>query len=699
MRDFLIEQNAAERTVKLLDKDADEIIKSPFLAKDTLSDHAYFKAIYTPQLDELFFELKNAVKSFHEERERYFLGELFYLFKIYKQAVKNMAAQSRELSFTDITNAVYELLQNHIDSDFLYFRLDAKIEHLLIDEFQDTNIAQYKILEPIIKEITAGIGTKEFKSFFYVGDIKQAIYRFRGGKKELFNHIISQFGVIVDSLKYNYRSKSIVVEFINDVFKDKIADYEPQIASQNSGDGFVKIKSYENVHEGVIESINELIHEGVSPNDIAVLCNTNQDAIDIKEAVMEAIPEITVSTESHKLLVESPNVAAVLEFLKYLYFKDELYGRNFLAFLGLDIDILPDLHEFDINKTPLELVKKCIDDFKIEANGDIVGFLEIASRYEDIEELLFAHEDIKDRSLDKNDGLRMLTVHKSKGLEFSFVIIADRIQNRNAADDLLIFDYDGIEPKRVFVTASGRELTDEAYKAAKERDRLLDDEDELNRFYVAFTRAKNGLFIVRKNEKSLFERLALSDMQKGRIEPPNEEQKSKTFSVLYKGGSFGKQNIKAAKERIDASFESIYFGLALHFTLEMMSGFNESELENSLIAAKNHYGKLLEEGAFISIKRRILNLINSEDFKKAMNGGVLYKEQPYMFEGKQRQIDILIEKESEIIIIDYKSSFAAKESNIKQVLEYKRAVESIRGKRVKSYLYYLHEKEVEIISL
>ncbi|MDR1614745.1 MAG: RecB-like helicase [Campylobacteraceae bacterium] len=699
MRDFLIEKDAASRAVKLIDKNVDEIIKSEFLTKNTLMEHTYFKNIYTPRLDEIFFELKSAVKTFYEEQESYFLGELFYLFKIYKNSLKNMAIQNKELSFDDITNAVYELLQNHVESDFLYFRLDAQIEHLLIDEFQDTNIVQYKILEPIIKEITAGIGTKEFKSFFYVGDIKQAIYRFRGGMKELFSYIINQFGVTVDYLKYNYRSKSIVVEFINEVFKDKIANYEPQIAYKKSDDGFVKIKTYENVQDGVINSVNELLHEGVSPNDIAILCSTNQDAIDIKEAIVEAIPDIAVSTESHKFLVENPNVAAILEFLKYLYFKDELYGRNFLAFLGLDIEVLPNIQDFDINKMPLEIIKKCIDDFKIEANSDIVEFLGIVSQYEDIEELLFACEDIRDHSLDKNEGIRILTVHKSKGLEFSFVIIADRIQNKNNMDDLLMFDYDGIELKRLFITMNGRDLVDEAYRAAKERSRILDEEDELNRFYVAFTRAKNGLFIVRKNEKSLFERLNLCDMQKGKIEPQNEEQKSKSASVSYKGRSFGKQNVKVEKEHIDESFENIYFGLALHFSLEMMSAFNENELENSLISAKNHYGKLLEDKAFISIKRRISNLINSEDFKKALNNGVLYKEQPYMFEGKQRQIDVLIEKESEIVIIDYKTSSAAKESNIKQVLEYKRAVEFIKQKRVKPYLYYLHEKEVEIISL
>ncbi|MDR0666524.1 MAG: RecB-like helicase [Campylobacteraceae bacterium] len=699
MKSYLIQIGAANRAAELFSKKPQELIKSDFLAKNTLLEHSYFKKSYTPKMDELFFNLKNAVKEFHEANERYFLGELFYLFKIYKNTLKNISAKSKELSFEDITNAVYELLYRHVDSDFLYFRLDAKIEHLLIDEFQDTNIAQYKILEPIIKEITAGIGTKEFKSFFYVGDMKQAIYRFRGGTKELFSHIVTLFDINVSSLKYNYRSQKLIVEFVNEVFGDKIANYEPQIAHEANGGGFVEVKSCEEVKEGIVRSIKKLLENGAAADDIAVLCNTNKDAMEIKEAIVEAFADIPVCTDGHKLLIKSANVAAILEFLKYLYFKDELYGRNFSAFLGEDADKLPNTRDFDINAAPLELVKKCIDEFGIPSSADVIGFLEIMPRYNDIESLLFAYEDIREHSFEGGEGIRALTVHKSKGLEFSFVIVADKLQKENNSEDQLLFDYDGIELKRLFLRASKRELTDELYKNAKEKDAALESEDELNCFYVAFTRAKNGLIIVQKNEKSSFERLSLQDTIRGKIEAKSEEKKSAALSVQYEGKSFGKQNVKSEKEPIEANMEDICFGLALHFTLEMMNDFSESELETALISAKNRYGSILDKNAFISIKRKVSRLINNGEFQNLFKSGKFYKEQPYVFEGERRQIDILIEKDDEVVIIDYKSSSYAKESHVKQVLEYKKAIEFISRKRVKSYLYYLHEKEIEIINL
>ncbi|MDR2790188.1 MAG: RecB-like helicase [Campylobacteraceae bacterium] len=699
MKSFLMEEGAANRAVELFDKKTEEFIKSEFLGKETLLEHSYFKKNYTPKMDELFFELKEKIKSFHEARERYFLGELFYLFKIYKNTLKNISAKSNELSFSDITNIVYELLCRHVDSDFLYFRLDAKIEHLLIDEFQDTNIAQYRILEPIIKEITAGIGTKEFKSFFYVGDMKQAIYRFRGGTKELFSHIISHFGINTDSLKYNYRSKKLIVEFVNEIFKDKIANYEPQTAHEANGGGFVEVKICEDVKAGIVESIKEFLENGAAPSDIAVLCDTNKDAAEIKEAIVDAFGDISVFTESHKLLVESANVAAILEFLKYLYFGDELYGRRFSAFLGADIDELPNTHGFDINGAPLKLVKKCIDEFGIESSADIIGFLGIISRYDDIESLLFAYEDIRERSYEGGEGIQALTVHKSKGLEFSCVIVADRMQKENNSANQLLFDYEGVELKRLFLRAPKRELTDEFYKKAKEKDELLDSEDELNCFYVAFTRAKDALVIVQKNEKSSFEKLCLQEIKRGAVEVKSRKAKSEASSVRYVGRSFGKQNVRSEKEPIEAGMEDIYFGLALHFTLEMMNSFNENELEDALMSAKNRYGRALEKNAFASIKRRISRLIANEEFQNFLKSGKVYRELAYVFAKERRQIDILIEKTDEVVIIDYKSSSHAKESHMKQVLGYKKAMEVIMKKRARAYLYYLHEGGLEIINL
>ena len=141
----------------------------------------------------------------------------------------------------------------------MYFRLDSTISHILIDEFQDTSVLQYEILKPMIDEIKSGEGAKRFlRSFFYVGDIKQSIYRFRGGNSELFK--IAAQGMQEESLKINYRSAKNIVEFVNETFSNKIEGFVPQ-ESNSKIKGFVQvyIQEKEAILSQVATSIRELL--------------------------------------------------------------------------------------------------------------------------------------------------------------------------------------------------------------------------------------------------------------------------------------------------------------------------------------------------------------------------------------------------------------------------------------------------------
>jgi len=89
---------------------------------------------------------------------------------------------------------------------------------MLLDEFQDTSIMQYEILKPLINEITSGSGVFENGSFFFVGDVKQSIYRFRGGVSALFGEVARQNSTLREPLLTNYRSQKEVIEFVNRVF-------------------------------------------------------------------------------------------------------------------------------------------------------------------------------------------------------------------------------------------------------------------------------------------------------------------------------------------------------------------------------------------------------------------------------------------------------------------------------------------------
>jgi ATP-dependent exoDNAse (exonuclease V) beta subunit len=119
------------------------------------------------------------------------------------------------------------------------YRLDCPISHLLLDEFQDTSPMQWNIIKPFAEAIVQG--TTKDKSFFCVGDSKQAIYGWRGGVSEIFESVGKQIDrVRQEKLVKSYRSSPVVIQFVNDVFSQLAKhnkyynDDESEIASSDT---------------------------------------------------------------------------------------------------------------------------------------------------------------------------------------------------------------------------------------------------------------------------------------------------------------------------------------------------------------------------------------------------------------------------------------------------------------------------------
>ncbi|AMV17707.1 UvrD-helicase domain-containing protein [Planctomyces sp. SH-PL14] len=129
-------------------------------------------------------------------------------------AYEELKREQRGYRFEDVTRRLARHLSGR-SADSLAYRLDAGIDHLLLDEFQDTSPAQWDVLRPFAQTVVSGEGT----SFFCVGDTKQAIYGWRGGLAAIFDAIEEELaGVARRPLDESYRSAPLVIETVNKVF-------------------------------------------------------------------------------------------------------------------------------------------------------------------------------------------------------------------------------------------------------------------------------------------------------------------------------------------------------------------------------------------------------------------------------------------------------------------------------------------------
>ena len=684
-------------------KTLSDVLSRKFLAKE---DFGYwdYKKYANDKTNALLDELKEDLREYCNAKEAYFLGSLGKLFGVYEQTLREMAAQFGELSFNDVTNLLYTLLRQEISKDFLYFRLDGAIEHLLIDEFQDTSIVQYQILLPIIEEIRAGIGVKSAKTLFFVGDVKQSIYRFRGGAKELFGYAKKSLSLNVNSLDTNYRSCGEIVNYVNEIFASKIKEYELQKVAKAEHEGYVRVTLEEEMQKSALDAIETLLKDGIKPKDIALLVHTNKDAKVMQELVLEQFPHLHVRLEATLRLVEVSSIKAIISLLKYLYFGDELYRAEFLTLSSKEWSEPLSRSLFALDMPPLMLVEKIIAHFELFDNSaDMLSFLEVSSRYEEIESFLFALEELSDEAKSEDEeGLRVLTVHKSKGLEFDHVIVCDKLSKDNNRSDTILFVYDEIDIEGIYLNMSGREAFDEAYARAKEKERSLSAEDRLNALYVAFTRAKRSLFVCAKSDGSVFEMLELCTCERGEISASLKESVTMQSDLrVFMPKRYGSQEVVQSGDEEERSHEiaSITFGIALHYLLEMLDSFDLEALKRSYIALQNRFAPLLDESTLQVIYQRGEKLVTSPTFRSLIEGAKIYKEQPLIYKQERKQIDLLLEHNDKIIVIDYKSSKNEGLKHQEQVRLYQEALSTIYTLPVEAYICYLQKEGVELVKI
>ena len=710
------------------------------------------------------------------------------------------------LSISEFNAIIHREIQNQ-PAPFIYERLGERYRHFFIDEFQDTSEMQWQNLIPLIDNALSGqddFGVKG--TLMIVGDPKQSIYRWRGGKAEQFIELSKDQNPFnnpdkrLEHLNKNYRSYSQIIKFNNDFFKllsnefehpdykDLYENHSHQKTNDKTG-GYVnisfipKVETAEGDEEALdktdlyvlatLNTIQKSVQQGFQYKDIVILTRKRSQGIAIANYLTEqGIPLLSSET---LMIQNATEVRLIIHLLKYLKNSSDLESKaNFLQYLAQNSqDKLP-IHDFiaqgmalfqetdfenwlmsfdvslsfqNIRKKSLyEAVETIIAKFlsppetsvlsKGVGNAYVQYFLDIVLE-RDIRNqagisdfLSFWDKNAEKFSIPSPEGtnaVRIMTIHKSKGLEFPVVIFpfAEEDYNRKPKDKLWLNaeeQYFGL-PKVLIDNSSavegfGEEAA-EVYNQKKQEELL----DNINVLYVALTRAEEQLYVISNMNLS----------SKGEV--PKNNMCSFFINYLENNGGFDKNKLEyefgnatklsVAKQHVDTSKtiplvseilnpknikiaqrealmwgthqqEAIEYGNVIHEILSFVKTKNDVDLaitksiENGLIT----YAQ--KETVFNTINE----IVNHSELEICFADGneVLNEQAIIQKEGKTIKPDrMVLTKNKEVLLLDYKTGI----HNVKyqqQLENYQTAIESMGYKVVKKALIYIG-KGIDVVNL
>jgi len=698
------------------------------------------------------------------------------------------------LFLEELNHKAHLLFSEDLGLPELYYRLATRFTHYLIDEFQDTSELQWRNLALMVEDALSSGG-----SLFYVGDKKQAIYRFRGGEAGLFdlvkNDFSPRFNVISRHLVNNWRSQKAIVEFNNEIFsKDnlRLAIINSGIAQElanennieeilevfkdssqsyqeNNKEGFVyverivgktKQQNYDAVRIKLLALIKEL-RERFSYEDIAILARGN-DEVELLSTwlLREKIPvesEKTLSIAEHHLIKE---VISLLRFLNSpiddLSFCSFVLGELFSAVTKIKTEEVTDfifkLRKDDKTKnnfslylkfrnqypeiwqnyfeelfrnvgfiSPYELVTAIYSRLEVFKNfpnhqAFFMKFLELIKSkeadYVGLGQFLSYLETaaIDDLYVDAthSDSVKVLTIHKSKGLEFSVVIlpflridISPETGGKGTSSYLTQTDDHNLGLVRI--TKIHRQYS-KTLKAIYGQSYKKSCIDELNNIYVALTRPKYELYIFIPERSSNAANKALCLIPKdikerGRKIQYNSGKKDKQQAIISMPYSDYKDWINSLKNEFSgladiALKEKILEGNIMHALLSKVNNCTNRSLDETIKEAfsfaKDIFPEVSDFSKYIKKFKEVLEKNEFKDFFYVKNADIFCEKEVVNNFGDLKRIDRLIIKEKDIYVIDYKSSKDKEEQYLKQIREYITILKDIYPKHsIKGFLLYL----------
>ena len=717
--------------------------------------------------------------------------------------------EKNRFMLADTNNLLREMIGDD-DPSFIYEKLGNYIEHIMIDEFQDTSAMQWQNFNKLLKE-----GLANEKKSLIVGDVKQSIYRWRGGDWNILNSEIADdirpFGCRELTLTTNRRSESNIISFNNNLFRAIVSniglpklqqaysDVEQDIPeSKRNGGGYVKVsliddgdntgddggnaaKSSEYYKEETLrqlaDEVKDLLNNGLQQKDICILVRRKKHIRDIADCFTECLPGATIISEEAFRLDSSRALSLIVAALRYLNDpKDEISLAKLVldrldcsewnrVMLAGDDDGLQSLlpEQFatrlgQLKSMPLyELVTELMRIFGVlDDEGEqayVCTFLDIIKdTMKDDATDITAFLSLWDESLAAKtisagavDGIRIMTIHKSKGLQAHTILIPFcdwAITAEAGIKDNIVWCDNPIKGFKgrldILPISYGKRMHESIFKDEYDEETEQMNVDNINLLYVALTRAEKNLIIfTRPKSNTIGEQIAialgseqLAAMSKA--EPPCFEIGGKVYTS--KGESKDedvnpltrqpmnltittadtpirvqfRQSNKSARfmqHGTDQSQEYIDQGVVMHLLFSQLRTGRENEIDAALERI-SHEGLIRDERQKARMKKLTLKRIDeTRDYGWFDEDNTLYTECTLIYrnddgEPEQCRPDRVIVRDNTVTVIDFKFG-KPREEHLTQVQRYKdllsktsfaNTTDEITG--IKGYLWYVYDNQI-----
>lgn len=753
-----------------------------------------------------------------------------YTYGILSDITRKLREYKSENDVMLISDAAHFLKKiiNDNDSPFIYEKTGSFYHHFLIDEFQDTSGFQWENFKPLVENSLA-----QGYANMVVGDIKQSIYRWRGGDWKLLLEGIKKdipaAYIQEDQLDRNFRSKQHVVAFNNQLFskasillKDNLSEVigdieedslrsallpeaakieaayqqvvqQPAKTGQGHEKGYINITFLEDevdedghktgwkekVNQKMPVILEDLQDRGVRLKDVAVLVRNARDGKAIADFMLnfqqsgqarqgyrydvvsnEALflrsaPSIQLLLNIFKFLVNPQDhvasVSVAYEYQRYVINNTTISNDELLSApndAALDT-FLPEAFREQISslsKIPLfELVERLIDIFDLHRLPGELAYIQAfqdqilnftGDEKGDISSFLDWWEDnaykLAIQVSDEIDAVQILTIHKSKGLQFKVVIIpylnweldhdtrkSNILWSRTTQSPFADFGY---FPLRYTVN-----LKNTVFKKDYYEEMILTYMDNLNLLYVAFTRAEDGLLAFGNRPAKirggkinhiaalLHRLLSDSDLMErqdnagdlvftlGAMDGigPSEKEESQTQTINLRQYHTNNWQDKLAIRQRAATFfteafeerrSKINYGLLVHELLARIK--HKDDLEKALdeLQLEGDIGR--DEKAMLHAKitklfdMTVVDSWFSTDWDVKTEVPILPKT------GEISRPDRVMTRDGQAVIVDFKTG-EQKEKDRQQVIEYADLLQAMGFDTISGYLLYIEKQEVE----